>query len=227
MAHVSVQMSQDQNVTAFHFFTTKRGPSLLSFSTSISSSSAMIPGANSEKPPASREEMEVEKDSKEGPRFVVKKWNAVTFWSWDNLLVVRHDPQVQTATTRDASVRRTASRVRSRSSAPAPAALGEVCEDGTRPRLAGLPACAPCLAAHVASTLYVVRHACQLTVRIPYPPCVLWGGHCDVGERPRWADSRRRELTVARGRGVGGARPPPRALCGGPTSEKPPASREG
>jgi hypothetical protein len=70
-----VQMSQDQNVTAFlsrratpaqtpslrpgcshhrepnqerglephHFFTTKRGPSLLSFSTSISSSSAMIP----------------------------------------------------------------------------------------------------------------------------------------------------------------------------------------
>merc|ERR1712178_370759 len=32
---------------------------------------------------ADGEEMEVEKDGKEGPRFVVKKWNAVTFWSWD------------------------------------------------------------------------------------------------------------------------------------------------
>ena len=30
---------------------------------------------------ADDEEMEVE--GKEGPRFVVKKWNAVTFWSWD------------------------------------------------------------------------------------------------------------------------------------------------
>ena len=29
---------------------------------------------------ADDEEMEVDK---EGPRFVVKKWNAVTFWSWD------------------------------------------------------------------------------------------------------------------------------------------------
>ena len=29
---------------------------------------------------ADEEEMEVDK---EGPRFVVKKWNAVTFWSWD------------------------------------------------------------------------------------------------------------------------------------------------
>ena len=92
-----------------------------------------------------------------------------------HLLIVRHDPPVQTATTRDASVRRTASRVRSRSFLRAPAALGEVCEDGTRPRLAGLQACAPCLAAHVASTLCVVRHACQVTVHIPYPPCSAAG----------------------------------------------------
>jgi len=33
---------------------------------------------------ADEEEMEVEKESgKDAPRFVVKKWNAVTFWSWD------------------------------------------------------------------------------------------------------------------------------------------------
>ena len=44
-----------------------------------------------------------------------------------HLLIVRHDPPVQTATTRDASVRRTASRVRSRSFCARAAAVGEVC----------------------------------------------------------------------------------------------------
>ena len=111
-----------------------------------------------------------------------------------HLLIVRHDPPVQTATTRDASVRRTASRVRSRSFCARSCGRG-VCEDGTRPRLAGLPACAPCLAADVASTLCVVRHACQLTVHIPYPPCSAAGwalrrgavadGRTAVGESSR------------------------------------------
>ena len=113
-----------------------------------------------------------------------------------HLLIVRHDPPVQTATTRDASVRRTASRVRSRSfCARARSCARGVCEDGTRPRLAGLPACAPCLAAHVASTLYVVRHACQLTVhslpvlQVLRVGTATWGsgrdGRTAVGESSR------------------------------------------
>ena len=132
-----VQMSQDQNVTAFlsrratrtqtpslrpsccchhkeptqhgpwgaphHFFTTKRGPSLLSFSTSISSSSAIPP-----------------------------RWKL---------------PRCETPASG-------ALRVGSRFSAPA-RALQEVCvRDGTRSRLTGLAVHGPSrgLAAHAAST---------------------------------------------------------------------------
>ena len=76
--------------------------------------------------------------------------------------------------------------------------------------------------------IYTLRSATCLSADcpFPYPPCVLRGGHCHVGERPRWADSRRRELTVARGRGVWEHAPRCARSVEGPPLEKAASSRE-